>query len=157
MIVRTIISTAIVVSLTAAGLAFAQDNRDRNTRAPGSAGDARHGEYGNEAAGVAPKNNREYSQQDRHIEARQQPNGPQDRRYADGNRARDGRGAGPDHQFHRGERLPREYHNKHYVVDDWRGHHLSAPPRGYHWVQTGNDYVLVAIASGLIAQILLGN
>ncbi|MES1163856.1 MAG: RcnB family protein, partial [Rhizobacter sp.] len=27
--------------------------------------------------------------------------------------------------------------------------------RGYHWVQTGGDYVLVAIATGIIASILL--
>lgn len=69
----------------------------------------------------------------------------------------DARGAGPSHQFHRGERLSPEYHNKHYVVDDWRGHHLNAPPRGYHWVQAGGDYVLVAIATGIIVQLLLNN
>ena len=34
---------------------------------------------------------------------------------------------------------------------------MSAPPRGYHWVQTGGDYVLAAIATGLIVQILLNN
>lgn len=67
------------------------------------------------------------------------------------------RGAGPDHNFRRGGRLPREYRNNTYVVNDWRGHHLNAPPRGYHWVQTGGDYVLVAITTGIIAQILLGN
>ena len=66
------------------------------------------------------------------------------------------RGAGPDHNFRKGGRLPREYRNNTYVVNDWRGHHLSAPPRGYHWVQTGGDYVLVAITTGIIAQILLG-
>jgi Ni/Co efflux regulator RcnB len=43
------------------------------------------------------------------------------------------------------------------VVDDWRGHHLSAPPRGYHWVQMGGDYVLVAIATGVILQPLLNH
>jgi Ni/Co efflux regulator RcnB len=43
------------------------------------------------------------------------------------------------------------------VVDDWRNHHLSAPPRGYHWVQVGGDYVLVAIATGIILQLLLNN
>ncbi len=69
----------------------------------------------------------------------------------------EGRGAGPGHNFYRGERLPVEYRHRNYVVDDWRGHHLSAPPRGYHWVQTGGDYVLVAIATGIIAQLLLGN
>ena len=52
---------------------------------------------------------------------------------------------------------PPEYRHRNYVVDDWRGHRLSAPPRGYHWVQTGNDYVLVAIATGVIMQILLNN
>ena len=67
------------------------------------------------------------------------------------------RGAGPDHNFRRGGRLPTEYRNRQYVVDDWRNHRLSAPPRGYHWVQTGPDYVLAAIATGVIAQVLLGN
>ena len=67
----------------------------------------------------------------------------------------EGRGAGPDHAFYRGGRLPPEYSSRQYVVDDWRAHHLSAPPRGYHWVQTGGDYVLAAIATGVIASILL--
>lgn len=68
---------------------------------------------------------------------------------------RDGRGAGPEHNFYRGGRLPPQWRSRQYVVDDWRGHRLSAPPRGYHWVQTGGDYVLVAIATGIIASILL--
>ena len=67
------------------------------------------------------------------------------------------RGAGPNHQFYRGDRLPHEYRNRQYVVDDWRGHRLSAPPRGYHWVQSGGDYLLVAIATGVILQLLLNN
>lgn len=69
----------------------------------------------------------------------------------------DERGAGPGHAFHRGDRLPVEYRSRQYVVDDWRGHHLSAPPRGYHWVQTGGDYVLAAIGTGVILQLFLGN
>ena len=72
-----------------------------------------------------------------------------------GRSGHEGRGAGPDHNFYRGGRLPPQYRNHQYVVDDWRGHHLNAPPRGYQWVQTGGDYVLVAIATGIIAQILL--
>ncbi len=67
------------------------------------------------------------------------------------------RGAGPEHNFRRGGRLPREYRNHQYVVDNWRAHHLSAPPRGYHWVQTGGDYVLIAITTGIIAHIILGH
>jgi Ni/Co efflux regulator RcnB len=66
-------------------------------------------------------------------------------------------GAGPDHSFYRGERLPSYYRSRQYVVDDWRGHGLRSPPRGYHWVQTGGDYVLVAIATGLILELLLSH
>ncbi len=69
----------------------------------------------------------------------------------------DGRGAGPNHNFYKGGYIPREYRGHQYVVNDWRGHHLTPPPRGYNWVQTGGDYVLIAIATGVIAQIILGN
>ena len=58
-------------------------------------------------------------------------------------------------EFHRGGRLPNEYRNRQYVVNDWRGHHLSAPPRGYQWVQVGPDYVLTAVATGIIANLIL--
>jgi Ni/Co efflux regulator RcnB len=64
---------------------------------------------------------------------------------------------GPRHQFYRGGRLPNEYRGRQYVVNDWRGRHLSAPPRGYQWVQANNDYVMAAIATGIIAQVLLNN
>ena len=66
-----------------------------------------------------------------------------------------GRGAGPRHDLHKGQHLPHEYRSRQYVVDDWRDHRLSAPPRGYHWVQTGGDYALVAIGSGIIFNIML--
>lgn len=66
-----------------------------------------------------------------------------------------GPGGGPDHNFYRGGRLPPYYRTRHYVVNDWRVHHLRQPPRGYYWVQTGGDYLLVAIATGIIAEVLL--
>jgi Ni/Co efflux regulator RcnB len=58
-------------------------------------------------------------------------------------------------EFRRGGRLPSELRDRGYVVNDWRGHHLSAPPRGYNWVQVGPDYVLTAIATGIIANMIL--
>jgi Ni/Co efflux regulator RcnB len=67
------------------------------------------------------------------------------------------RGAGPDHRVQRGDRLPQDYRGKQFVVDDWRGHRLSKPARGQRWVQVGADYALVAIATGVIAQIVLGH
>ena len=66
------------------------------------------------------------------------------------------RGAGPNHNWYRGGRMPPAYRTYHYVVEDWRLHHLTPPPRGYYWVQNGADYLLVAIATGVIAQIILG-
>ena len=94
---------------------------------------------------------------DRGRNAQEQRGGQQDHRANNNYARRDERGAGPNHDFRRGDRLPREYRNRQYVVNDWRGHHLSAPPRGYHWVQTGGDYVLVAIATGVILQLLLSH
>jgi len=61
----------------------------------------------------------------------------------------------PHSDWHRGDRLPSQYRERNYVVDDWRGHGLSAPPRGYHWVGVNGDYVLAAIATGVIANILM--
>lgn len=58
-------------------------------------------------------------------------------------------------QFHRGGHIPQEYRSRQYYVSDWRGHHLSAPPRGHQWVQVGSDYVLIAVATGLIANLLI--
>ena len=58
-------------------------------------------------------------------------------------------------QFHRGGHIPQEYRSRQYYVNDWRGHHLSAPPRGHQWVQVGSDYVLIAVATGLIANLLI--
>ncbi|MGE8441430.1 MAG: RcnB family protein [Comamonas testosteroni] len=65
------------------------------------------------------------------------------------------RGGGPDHNWYKGSRVPPQYRSQHYVVNDWRGHRLSAPPRGYHWIQNGGDYLLVAIATGVIASMVL--
>jgi len=74
-----------------------------------------------------------------------------------GYRHDDYRGAGPHHDWRRGGRLPNQYWGPRYVVNDWRGHHLSPPPRGYHWVQVNGDFVLVAVATGIILDTLLVN
>ena len=59
--------------------------------------------------------------------------------------------------FKRGAYMPREYRNRQYVVVNHRSHRLSAPPRGHQWVQVGADYVLIAVATGLIAHIVLNH
>ena len=53
---------------------------------------------------------------------------------------------------HRGGHLPTSYRSQ--AVIDWHRHGLRRPPAGHRWVRVGNDYVLVAAASGLIAGIV---
>ncbi len=40
------------------------------------------------------------------------------------------------------------------AVVDYRVHRLSRPPSGYEWRRVDNNYVLVAVATGLIASII---
>jgi Ni/Co efflux regulator RcnB len=60
-------------------------------------------------------------------------------------------------EFRRGGHIPREYYNRVYVINDYRLHHLSKPPHNHQWVQVGADYALIAIATGIIASIVLNN
>jgi|UPI00047F46A1 Ni/Co efflux regulator RcnB len=62
----------------------------------------------------------------------------------------------PRAEWRRGGHLPGEYRGRRYVVDDWRGQRLYQPPQGYQWVGVGGDFVLAAVATGLIAQIIAG-
>ncbi|ALR20879.1 RcnB family protein [Sphingobium baderi] len=56
----------------------------------------------------------------------------------------------------KGQRFDRRYANNYRVVDNYRNYRLSTPPRGYHWVRSGNDAVLVAITSGIIGAVIGG-
>ena len=58
--------------------------------------------------------------------------------------------------YKRGGYLPVEYRSTRYVVYDWRDARLREPPRGYHWVRSDSgDFLLVAIATGVIVDLLL--
>jgi len=57
--------------------------------------------------------------------------------------------------WRRGERLPAAYRGRAYALD-YRAYRLSAPPRGYEYRRVGDDVVLTAIASGIIASVLIG-
>ncbi|PCD04599.1 hypothetical protein COC42_00815 [Sphingomonas spermidinifaciens] len=60
--------------------------------------------------------------------------------------------------WQRGQRFDRRYAANYRQIDyrTYRGRGLYAPPRGYQWVQSGNDAVLVALASGLIGAVIGG-
>lgn len=65
------------------------------------------------------------------------------------------RGAGPDHRWTQGSRVPSQFRTPHYVVKEWQRHGLKRPARGQHWVQNGNDYLLLT-QSGVVKQIVFG-
>jgi Ni/Co efflux regulator RcnB len=157
-----IVSAAAALALGCSGLAVAQQDKDvmadRATKATNS-GRLDNGppRPGYDRQGYPTRRGQDRRGDDRRgSEQRAYEQRPYDQRGYDqrGYDAR-GRGAGPDHNYYRGGRLPQYYRGHEYVVDDWRGHRLQSPPRGYHWVQVGPDYVLVAIATGIIASILL--
>jgi Ni/Co efflux regulator RcnB len=152
MTIRKIIAGVIAASVGFSSLALAQPGPPRNDHRGPGAGPAQrpHG------PGAMQGPHRPGAMQGpRHPGAMQGPRGP---------------GPGPrgymvprqDFQpfpeyrrYQRGDRLPAPYRSSQYVVNDWRAHHLTAPPRGHYWVQNGSDYVLAAIATGIIAAVIL--
>lgn len=58
--------------------------------------------------------------------------------------------------WRRGERFDRRYAQNYRQIDYRQYRGLRAPPRGYQYYQSGNDAVLVAVASGLIGAVIGG-
>jgi Ni/Co efflux regulator RcnB len=58
------------------------------------------------------------------------------------------------HQYNRGENISRDDWGQAQPVD-WRAHHLRPPPRGYEWREVNGQYVLAAVATGLILSAIL--
>jgi Ni/Co efflux regulator RcnB len=40
---------------------------------------------------------------------------------------------------------------------DWHAHHLRTPPRGYEWRQVDGNYVLAAVATGVVASVIVAS
>jgi Ni/Co efflux regulator RcnB len=76
-----------------------------------------------------------YGPQNRHAVQQHQPPAPQYRNWQ------------------RGQRFDSRYARNYHQIDYRQHRNLKAPPRGYHYVQSGNDAVLVALGTGVIAAI----
>lgn len=55
--------------------------------------------------------------------------------------------------WHRGERFDSRYARNYRQIDYRHYRGLRVPPRGYHYVQSGNDALLVGITSGIVAAV----
>ena len=127
---KALVCAVTLAALSFGSLSFAQDY-DRRGR---DAGPQRF-----EQQGPMHRDGRDFNA--RHV----------DRRDARHDRYADARGP----RFQRGDRVPTEYRHRGHAMNNWRAQHLNAPARGQQWVQVGADYALIAIATGVIAQLVL--
>jgi len=58
------------------------------------------------------------------------------------------------HRWAKGQRFDRRQVQNYRVITNPRAYHLNAAPRGYQWVQSGNDAVMVALVSGIIGAVI---
>jgi Ni/Co efflux regulator RcnB len=54
----------------------------------------------------------------------------------------------------KGQRFDSRYARNYRQIDYRRYNRLKAPPRGYRYVQSGNDALLVGVTSGIIAAVI---
>jgi Ni/Co efflux regulator RcnB len=60
--------------------------------------------------------------------------------------------------YHRGDRIEVVYLQPRYYVPDYRVYHLAPPPPGHRWIRYPDGrFILVAIATGVITDILLNH
>ncbi|CAD0336695.1 RcnB family protein [Xanthomonas hortorum] len=133
---KRIIGSFMALSLLMSSAAFAapqqhddrdhENDRDRNAQ--------RHDDHGNDR------------RDDKHDD-----NNRNDRRSSHNDDHRNDRRGPP---YRRGERLAPDHRGNR--VADYHKHHLNKPPRGHEWRQVDNNYVLIAVATGLIASVVAG-
>ena len=58
------------------------------------------------------------------------------------------------HRWSKGERFDRRQVSQYRTINNPRTYGLRNAPRGYRWVQSNNDAVLIGITSGIVASIL---
>ncbi|WP_241609472.1 RcnB family protein [Rosenbergiella australiborealis] len=61
------------------------------------------------------------------------------------------------HHFRPGGRYPQRYYQDRYWVNDWHGCGLGAPPPGHRWANIDGNYVLIAVATGVITSLILNH
>jgi Ni/Co efflux regulator RcnB len=57
-------------------------------------------------------------------------------------------------EWHKGAKINHDDWNRGEQVD-WHAHHLRQPPNGYEWREVDGNFVMAAIATGLIAQTIV--
>jgi len=69
----------------------------------------------------------------------------------------DDRGHSPRNQhrhWKKGDRFDARYARNYRVISSPRHYHLREAPRGYRWVRSGKDAVLIGVSSGIVVSVL---
>lgn len=68
-----------------------------------------------------------------------------------------------NHTYVRHNEWRKGYHMQHQDwdrgerVDDWQTRHLRRPPNGYEWREVDGNYVMAAVATGIIASVIVAS
>jgi Ni/Co efflux regulator RcnB len=67
-----------------------------------------------------------------------------------------------NHQYVKHQEWKKGYHMQHADWDrgervDWHQYHLHQPPSGYEWRLVDGNYVMAAVATGVIASVVLAS
>ena len=67
-----------------------------------------------------------------------------------------------NHHYVRHEEWKKGYHMRHEDWSrgervDWHHYHLHEPPRGYEWRMVDGNYVLAAVATGVVASVVIAS
>jgi len=57
-------------------------------------------------------------------------------------------------EWKKGYHMRSEDWNRGERVDNWHDYHLRTPPHGYEWREVDGNYVLAAVATGVIASVI---
>ncbi|HTM96009.1 MAG TPA: RcnB family protein [Croceibacterium sp.] len=57
-------------------------------------------------------------------------------------------------QFAKGQRFDSRYARNYRAINNPRAYNLREAPRGQHWVQSGNDALLVGLVGGVIGAVI---
>jgi Ni/Co efflux regulator RcnB len=148
---KTLTTIAVALTLLGSSAALAQYNGGTS--------------YGNRGTSAAQQDNQYQNRNNQNQNGSQQQGRDQNQndnqganRYDSQRGAQGGNEVRDNPHWSRGDRLPTEYRNNNqHVVADWKNNHLRKPPRGYQWVEANNQYVLAAVATGLIADIIVAS
>lgn len=143
------ISTLCALALLVPVSAFAQNQNDRNDRNENTRSESTHDDKNSNAKKTSDK------KADTKQTSGKSGNNSNNNASSHNNKAATPhKSSNSGHKFAKGQRFERAKASNYRRVDYREHRQLSAPPRGYVWVRSGHDALLVRLSNNLIIQIV---